>query len=85
MTPLDQLTRVRQMTLDSLNRILDLQEAMSHPCETCGGLPVGLPPQCYDDIVECTCPVCPECQQRRPGDERVEDGMKCSFCAYRGE
>jgi len=26
--------------------------------------------------------VCPECGQHRPDDERVRNGMKCSFCAY---
>ena len=26
--------------------------------------------------------VCPECLEPRPGDERVEAGMKCGPCAY---
>lgn len=32
-------------------------------------------------------PICPECEQPRPGDERVESDppMKCRFCAYGGE
>lgn len=25
---------------------------------------------------------CPECGEQRPGDERVEAGMKCSQCTY---
>jgi hypothetical protein len=25
---------------------------------------------------------CPECQEWRGDDERVDVGMKCSFCAY---
>ena len=27
-------------------------------------------------------PVCPECGEERPDDERAKGGMKCSFCAY---
>ena len=26
--------------------------------------------------------LCPECKQHKPGDERVEQGMKCTQCAY---
>ena len=25
--------------------------------------------------------ICPECGEERPGDERVEAGMKCAVCA----
>jgi len=26
--------------------------------------------------------ICSECLEHRPGDERVEAGYKCNFCAY---
>jgi hypothetical protein len=26
--------------------------------------------------------ICPECGEDRPGDARVEAGMKCGVCAY---
>jgi len=30
-------------------------------------------------------PICPECLQYRPDDERVKAGMKCGICAGYGE
>jgi formylmethanofuran dehydrogenase subunit E len=29
-----------------------------------------------------SCPICPECGEPRPEDERVLAGLKCRFCAY---
>lgn len=65
-------------------RLADLAEKMNDTCEVCGGLPSGLPPQVYDDKTECECPVCPECHEKRPDDDRVAAGMKCGPCAYGG-
>ena len=56
---------------------------MINYCEYCGGLPAGLAPQVYDEVIECVC--CQECHEPRPDDERVQAGMRCGACAYGGE
>jgi len=41
----------------------------------------GLSPCCGENLADLE-EFCPECEQHRPDDRRVRNGMKCGPCAY---
>ncbi len=67
-----------------MNLLVMMQEVTDSKCEYCGGIPQAdwLPFWVYDEYDECTCWVCTECKEPRPGDDRVLEGMKCAQCTY---
>jgi len=67
-----------------------LQVVESHECELvsecCGAIAIGETDRCSfcreNAGFYCYCTVCPECNEVRIDDARVQAGMKCGVCAY---
>ena len=81
---LDMVKNQIDAQLQRLYPLVGADDVAAAKCAYCRGIPQEdwLPFWVYDEYDLCTCWVCPECKEQRPGDDRVLEGMKCGQCNY---